>query len=685
MNPSEERYLNRELSWLEFNSRVLGEAMSPSNLLLDRLKFLGIVSSNLDEFFMVRVAALEPNPKLAKEVRAKAYQLIESQNQYFSKIMIPELEAAQMVQVPIQNLAESQFAFIKSFFFKELFPVLTPIAVFEDKPAPLLMNLSIYILVALVLSSKPGERKYALVEVPKNFPRMISLPSEKGYQFVLLENLISCFAKELFLGYEIVSKGLIRLTRAAEMTFNEESDEDFAQVMAEALKKRRQNNVVRAEAVAEDAQALAFLKKKLEMEDEQIYSIGASWLDLKGVSQLAYQPLFPELKRPLWQPRPAPKFEDPKDLWETIKQGDIWLHHPYESFEAVERFIALAASDPDVLAIKQTLYRVGQDSEIAHLLERAAENGKHVTVLVELKARFDEEKNISWARRLENAGASVIYGVAGFKTHAKACLVVRREPEGIKRYLHFSTGNYNEKTAQIYSDIGYFTANEELAHDLTIFFNMITGFSQPMSLSKLVVAPYGLRQRLQRLIKRETLRSIKEKPGLIMAKMNSLVDPEIIESLYEASRAGVVVKLNVRGICCLKPGVKGFSENIEVVSIVDMFLEHSRVFYFLNGGEDEIYLSSADWMPRNLNQRIELMVPIEHPKNKKELKELLKLYFKDNVKSWRLLQSGSYERLAGTSQEKAFRVQEYLCQQAMQLTEQKRKVLPQELKPKKPQ
>jgi polyphosphate kinase len=680
--PQTERYFHRESSWLEFNARVLAEAMDPSNLLFDRLKFIGIVSSNFDEFFMVRLPALETNPALEGAVRRRACELMDAQNRYFSEVLVSDFERANIFRVSPQALNEAQFEFVKSLFLKELFPVLTPIALFEDKVPPILVNLSPYMVFGLApLASRETPLQYAVVEIPRNFPRMISLPSPKGYQFMLIENLIALFAKDLFLGYEIVSQGLMRITRAAGLTLDEESEEDFSRVMSAALRKRRQSYVVRVET-AMDPEMEGFLVKKLDVTPEKIYRV-RSWFDLKTISQFAYQPLFQDLRRPVWDPRPVPEFEKPEDCWNVLKQRDVWVHHPYQSFEAVHQFLAAAATDPDVLAIKQTLYRIGQDSEIVRYLELAAEAGKRVTVLVELKARFDEEKNITWAHRLEDAGASVIYGVAGLKTHAKICLVVRREPEGIKRYVHLSTGNYNEKTAELYSDIGYFTGDEKLANDATIFFNMVTGFSQPMTLSKLIVAPFGLRRRLKRLIHREALRATDRERGFILAKMNSLVDEEIIEALYAASGAGVQIKLHVRGICRLRPGIKGLSENIEVTSTVDMFLEHSRVFYFYNGGDDEIYLSSADWMPRNLDRRIEIMFPVENPQRKNEILEVLKLYFRDNVKSWRLDPNGNYEKIEGAPG-KRFRVQEHLCQRALEEEAHSKKAVPQELKPQKP-
>jgi len=677
---TKEKLFDRELSWLEFNARVLAEAMDPTNPLLERLKFIGIVSSNFDEFFMVRMASLEEDEsgKISK-IRNKAYEIISRQNDYFLNTIIPELEKAGIVRVPLQALDERQKEYLKNFFRKELFPVLTPIAICEGKPAPSLVNMSLYAVAGVM---KPGrqQEEFAVIEMPKNFPRIVTLPSESGYPFILIEDIVSLFASELFVGCEIKSQGLARLTRGAEMTFDEEKDEDFAKVMTEALRMRRQSNILRLEVSAPE-KMVHFLKRELNIGDEEVCRIN-SWFDLKTISHLAFVPAFPELKRPSWVPKAVPDFENADDLWDLLKKKEVLVHHPYDSFDPVVRFVSQAADDPDVLAIKQTLYRTGQESAIVSALARAAENGKRVTALVELKARFDEEKNIKWARNLEIAGASVLYGVAGYKTHAKACLVVRREPEGIRRYLHLSTGNYNEKTAQLYSDIGFFSSNEELASDLSAFFNVITGYSEPVSFNKIEIAPYGLKRKLLRLIRREEMRA-REKSGLIIAKMNSLVDPEMIDALYKASQAGCQIKLNVRGICCLRPGIKGLSENIDVISIVDMFLEHSRIFYFANGGDEEIYLSSADWMPRNLDRRVEIMFPVESKENKGELIDLLKLYFKDNVKAWRLQTDGAYLKLE-PGEHRKFRVQDYLCQKAAEREDQLFKSAPKVLKPQKP-
>lgn len=678
-----ELFFDRELSWLEFNARVFAEAKESSNPPLERLKFLGIVSSNFDEFFMVRMASLQEAAGLTATIRRRAYDLMEQQQDYFENVLVPELETHGILRVPSQTLTEKQMEFVKNLFYRELFPVLTPIALHPDKAVPVLANLSIFLVLGLVPVKNPkAEKSYAVIEIPKNFPRMISLPSEKGYSFILLEDLILMFASDLFDGYEIASKGLMRLTRAAEMSLNEESDEDFAKIVAEALRTRVSNQVLRLE-ISADRQAKDFLCSIFKVSEKNLFEV-KSWFDLKGISQLAFQPIFEDLKRPSWSPKAVPAFEEADSIWELIRNKDVWVHHPYQSFDYVVQFLSEAARDPGVLAIKQTLYRTSPDSAIGMALEKAVENGKRVTVLIELKARFDEEKNISWARRLEIAGATVIYGVAGYKTHAKACLVVRREPEGIKRYIHVGTGNYNEKTAHIYSDIGLFSSNETLANDLTAFFNMITGYSQPQSMSRLTVAPYGMRNKLKQMIQREILRSRPGNPGVIMAKMNSLVDPEIIETLYKASKAGVKIQLNVRGICCLKPGVKGLSENIEVRSIIDMFLEHSRIFYFHNGGNEEVYISSADWMPRNLDRRVEIMTGIEDAEIKRDLTDLLKAYFRDNVKSWHLLSDGRYEKIISPSEDKRFRVQEFLCRKAEQQAEFQKKSAPKELKPQRP-
>ncbi len=677
-----DRYFDRELSWIDFNARVLSEAMNESSPLLERLKFIGIVSSNFDEFFMVRAASLHEYDPVTKEIYAKAFDLIHTQSRYFQETMLPELAKAGIARVLPQTLSERQHKYVQELFSKEILPLLTPVALRDDQPVSLLVGWSFYLIVRLRNPQKPAEGdRYAILEIPKNYPRMITLPSDSGHSFILLEDVIGMYAAELFKGYQIEEQGVFRITRAAELSLDEEDDEDFAKVMTEALRIRRKNYIVRMIASASD-KIVKFLTAKLEIPEFKVCRVDGV-LELKSIAQLAFQPMFEELKRPLWVPRAVPEFERPENLWTILKERDLVIHHPYESFDAFVKFLSLAAEDPDVLAIKQTLYRAGDASPVIDCLERAAERGKQVTVLVELKARFDEQRNIHWAERLVNAGATVLYGVAGLKTHAKACLVIRREIEGIKRYVHLGTGNYNHKTAAIYSDIGYFSSQEDLARDVSAFYNVITGYSQPVGFSKIEIAPFGLRRKLRRLILRESLRSKKESPGLIIAKMNSLVDHEIIEALYHASQAGVKIKLNVRGICCLKPGVPGMSENIEVTSIVDMFLEHSRIFYFLNGGDEEVYLSSADWMPRNLDRRLEILFPVEDAKNKKALIDLLKVYFKDNQNAWQLSSDGTY-RKKEAGHDKKFRVQEFLCKKTEEDAALRKDLHLKELKPQKP-
>ncbi len=680
------KYFDRELSWIQFNARVLTEAMEASNPLLERLKFLGIVSSNFDEFFMVRVSSLAEDEPLYYEMYQQAFGLIDKQNLYFQKELVPQLERADIIRVPHKGLTDEQYLFLEKFFHQELFPLLTPIALREgeEKTASLLVNLALYRVIEVMDPNQEGHKQYAVVEIPKNMPRMVSLPSSGGYHFILLEDVISLFAKELFQGYEILGEGMVRLTRAAEMTLNEEKDEDFSKIMTEALRFRRQSGTVRME-VSGSSEMISYLKENLRVANHAVYQT-ESWMDLKSISQLAFQPMFDVLKRPNWTPQLSADFENAEDVWDLLKEKDVLLNHPYESFEAFSHFIQQAANDPDVLAIKQTLYRVAAPSSILNALVKAAENGKQITVLVELKARFDEERNIEWAKRLVHAGATVLYGVAGFKTHAKACMVVRREPEGIRRYVHLGTGNYNEKTAEIYSDLSYFTSRDDFANDISAFFNVVTGLSRPVGFSKIEMAPFGLRQKIERLISRETMRSTKSSPGLILAKMNSLVDPQIIDALYEASKAGVKIKLNVRGVCGLKPGIKGLSENIEVISIIDMFLEHTRLFYFKNGGEEEIYLSSADMMPRNLDRRLEIFFPLDSSQLKTQAIDLLHAYFRDNIKSWQLLPNGDYQKKKREEKEKKFRVQDYLCRKALQENQMSRpagdkKIRPQRARP----
>ncbi len=670
---------DRELSWIEFNGRVLAEAMDETNPALERLKFLGIVSSNFDEFFMVRVASLSPRDPILKETYLRAFQLAEKQQKYFSEVLVPQLEKSGIRRVASQALLDSQRDYLKNLFQREIYPLLTPIAIRDDVPLPAIPNLSLYRMFALAEPGKPQEKKYAIIEIPKKYSRMITLPSEQSYSFVLLEDVVALFASEIFPGYEVVESALFRITRAAEFTLDEEKDEDFAKQMSEALAMRQRGAIVRLEFFGAD-NLLKRIKAELEIPDAKVIP-QVAWFDLARIAQLSYQSIFPELKRPKWDPKPCSEIDDAENIFKLLQEKDLLLIQPYDSFDAFLKFLAAAVRDPDVLAIKQTLYRVGESSRVIHLLEEAAESGKQVTALLELKARFDEERNIEGSERLLRAGATVLYGVTGLKTHAKITLVVRREPEGIRRYIHLSTGNYNEKTAQLYSDFSFFSAKPELGQDASAFFNLITGYSQPVGFQRFEIAPFNLRQKVIQLITREAMRSTKEEPGLIMAKMNSLVDPDVIDALCKASQKGVKIRLNVRGVCCLKPGVKGLSENIEVVSIVDMFLEHARVFYFSNGGNEELYLSSADWMPRNFDRRMEIMWPLQDEKVRKSVLEILKMYFKDNQKAWVLQADGTYQKKDPGS-EKKFRVQEQLCRRSAEQGQGSAEI--KEIKPQKP-
>lgn len=673
-------FFDRESSWIEFNARVLAEAMDSDNPPFEQLKFLGIVSSNFDEFFMVRVASLDEDDAATADVYLRAHRVADHGSEYFVNRLYPVLEKEGLKRVVPAGLTDRQRDFIRTHFSKEILPLLTPIAIREEQPLPILVNQSLYLALRLTPADKQTDGHLAVVEVPRNLPRLLSLPNDgAGYPFILIEDVIAHYATELFTGYRVTETGLLRITRGAELSLDEEKDADFAQIMSDALRARRMGQILRVE-IASPENLEKSLIHKLDVAPHQVYRC-RGWMDYKSVAELANQPFLPQLKRPDWKPVAVREFDEPSEIWNVLRERDLMVHHPYESFDAVTRFLDAAASDPDVLAIKMTLYRAGSTSAVISALEKAAENGKQVTVLVEIKARFDEERNIRWSKRLLDAGATVLYGIAGLKTHAKACLVIRREPEGVRRYAHLSTGNYNEKTARLYSDIGIFTSDEALTQDLTALFNVISGYSQPVGFRKIQMAPFHLRESLRRLIQREILKSTTERPGQIWAKMNSLVDESLIQELYKASQAGVRIKLNVRGICCLVPGVPGLSDNIEVTSIVDMFLEHGRIFYFANGGDEEVYLSSADWMPRNLDRRIEVMFPIENPVLRKAIAELLKLYLKDNVKAWKLLPDGRYSKSSST---RPFRVQQYLCDVVSAAEEGSGSAALRELKPQKP-
>ena len=618
-------YHNRELSWLDFNSRVLEEAFEKENPVLERVKFLAITASNLDEFFMVRVAGvMDRMHSKPKEIDAsgmtpekqfeklteKIHEFSKKQYSCLHRSILPALKKQKLEFLTIKELSKAQKQEVDEYFEKFIFPVLTPLAVDTSRPFPLLANKSLNIAVRL---SKDGDNIFAVVQVPSILPRYFEVSSDNGRKFVLLENIIIDKLSELFELYEIQACCPFRITRDSDLDIDEDAD-DLLEEIERSIKKRKRGDPVRLEIIAKCDTALKdFLVDMLEVNSKEIYEVPgpidltffSKFGNLDGLDNLRFEPIVPV--------NPPADFFGYEDVFEAIREKDRMVHHPYESFDSVIKFINQAANDKDVLAIKQTLYRVSGHSPIIAALIKAAENGKQVTVLVELKARFDEENNIGWAKKLEKAGCHVIYGLAGLKTHCKIVLVVRREADGIRRYLHMGTGNYNDSTARFYTDIGMFTCNEEFGMDASSLFNVITGYSTPPVYNKMKVAPTGLRLFFEEMIKKETENAKAGLPSGIIAKVNSLVDPVIIKLLYEASQAGVKITLIVRGICCLVPGIEGISENIEVRSIVGQLLEHSRIFIFENGGDKKIYMGSADWMQRNLDKRVELVFPIEDP------------------------------------------------------------------------
>ena len=620
-------YLNRELSWLDFNSRVLEEAFEKENPVMERVKFLSITESNLDEFFMVRVAGVMDkmhskaddkdasgmtSAQLFPELTAKIHRFVKKQYSCLHRSIIPALKKCRLRFLKIKELNKIQKQTIDEYFDKFLFPVLTPLAVDTSRPFPLLANRSLNIAVRLVNNN--GEDIFAVVQVPSILDRFIEVPSENGRAFVMLEDIIISRLSDLFELYEIQACCPFRITRDSDLDIDEDADDLLVEI-EQSLKKRQRGDPVRIEIISKCDEALKkFLIDMLKIDYEIMHEVSGP-LDLTFLNKFANIKNIPdEFKfKPITPVNPPADFFGYDDMFAAIREKDRMVHHPYESFESVIKFVNQAADDKDVLAIKQTLYRVSGNSPIVAALIKAAENGKQVTVLVELKARFDEENNIGWAKKLEKAGCHVIYGLAGLKTHCKILLVVRREQDGIRRYLHMGTGNYNDITARFYTDIGMFTCNEKFGEDASSLFNVITGYSTPPVYNKMKVAPTGLRSFFENMIKRETENAQKGLPSGITAKINSLVDPDIISLLYKASKAGVKITLIVRGICCLVPDIKGISENITVHSIVGQLLEHSRIFIFENGGQPEIYMGSADWMQRNLDKRVELVFPIESP------------------------------------------------------------------------
>ena len=673
-------FLNRELSWLEFNRRVLEEAQDSSVPLLERVKFLAIFSSNLDEFFMVRVATLkrrlrggEPpsgpdgltQAETMAAVAARVHELVEEQHRCFLEEVQPLLASEGIVLLRPKEANEEQQRFLEDYFRRTLLPVLTPLAVDPGHPFPYLGNRSLC-LVASIRPSAPStlpNSSLSVIHIPSQvLPRFVALPDRTGkHVFMLLEDVIRLNLPGVYNGYDILSSHAIRVTRDADIQMRGRP-EDLLISIEQSLRDRRLGMAVRLQYDADlPGDILATLLDELELQPEDLYE-GEGFTAFSDLLQLYSAIDIPRLKdRPL-PPHPVPAFEGATDIWSAIRAKDVLVHHPYHTFDAVTRFVHEAAIDPKVLAIKMTLYRVSPTSPVAHALRTAVENGKEVAVLVELQARFDEEANIRWARALEEVGAHVVYGLVGFKTHCKACLVVRQEAEGIRRYCHIATGNYNVRTGGIYGDLGLFTCRESFGEDLTELFNMLTGYTRPRGFQHLVVAPTDLRDRLVERVRREAEHARAGRPARIIAKMNALVDRRLIEELYEASSAGVRIDLIVRGICCLRPEIPGLSENIRVISIVDRYLEHARIFHFENGGQPEYLLASADWMPRNLDRRVELAFPILEPPLQAVVREVLEIQLADNVKARRILSTGSSVRVradgapAVRSQERLYEV-----------------------------
>ncbi len=670
------RFFNRELSWLEFNRRVLEEAQDPRNPLLERLRFHCIFHSNLDEFFMIRVASLYrlmeegdngPDPsgltpsQQLESVFNKVREMRAASSNLYLEELLPALEREHIRILRPDGLNAAQQKHLDWYFESEVYPVLTPVAIDDAHPFPHLPGLAVNLAVLLRPSQQPeAAERMAVVQVPGRMPGLTRLPDGNEFFFCWLSDVIRERLPSLFSGYEILEVAGFRLTRDAQVELDDEGWQDYMRMIESELNKRRTARTIRLEYQEEMSTALLRrIQQGLGVQDAALQPVRGpldprpllSLADMPGNEKLHYRPQPPLLPH---------VFTEQRGIFEIIRDNDILLHHPYDSFDPVVEFLQAAAEDPDVLAIKQTLYRTGgEGSSVLKALIHAAGKGRQVTVLVELTARFDEERNIGWARDLEQAGAHVLYGLAGLKAHAKIALVVRREPGGIRRYVHLGTGNYNEKTARLYTDFGLLTAADDFGRDASGFFNAITGYSEPPMFNRLIMAPIGMRESILTMVRREADRARSGQSSGIMAKMNSLVDKAIMEELYAASCAGVPVDLNVRGICCLRPGVSGLSERIRVISIVDRYLEHSRAVVFHNGGDPEVYVSSADWMPRNLDRRVELMFPIVQPAARERVIRALEAQFADNQKTRLLRPDGTYERITAANAE-SNRVQEFL-------------------------
>lgn len=676
----DEYYTNRELSWLLFNKRVLSEAKDKKNPLFERLKFLSITASNLDEFFMVRVASLKDmvhagykkkdiagmtvEVQLA-HVNEETHRLVEQQYSVYNRSLLPRLlEEGLHVIRHHEDLEKEDAAYVDRYFADNVYPVLTPMAVDSSRPFPLIRNKSLNLGALVKKKNGEGATEFVMVQVPSVLPRIVPISGSKEKRVILLEEVIERNIQKLFLNYDIICSYPFRIMRNADLGIEEEGAEDLLQEIEKQLKKRKWGQVIRLEVEEGiDKKLLKLIQNELLIEKEDIYSINGP-LDLTFLMKMYGMKGFDHLKENSYsKPQPVPELPEEADVFAKIREGDILMHHPYQTFEPVVRFVRQAARDPEVLAIKQTLYRVSGNSPIIAALEQAAENGKQVSVLVELKARFDEENNIVWAKKLEKAGCHVIYGLVGLKTHSKITLVVRREENGIRRYVHLGTGNYNDSTAKLYTDVGLFTCSEAIGEDATAVFNMLSGYSEPRSWNKLSLAPLWLKDRFLRLIEREKNYAEQGREAHIIAKMNSLCDKTIIEALYAASTAGVKIDLIIRGICCLKVGIPGVSENITVRSIVGNYLEHARIFYFENDGKPEYYCASADWMPRNLDRRVEILFPVEKPQLQEKLHDILECQMRDTVKASILQADGTYEKVDLRGKE-AYNAQQHFCYEA---------------------
>lgn len=705
-----EKYTNRELSWLDFNYRILGEARDKTNPLLERAKFLSITSSNLDEFFMIRVASLKdmvnadcekrdiadmtPSEQL-DAISKKTHDFVSLQYSTYTRSLVPALknEGLNIVQNH-EDLNDDQKAYIDKYFDENIYPILTPMAVDSSRPFPLIRNKSLNIAALLEKKDdikqkadakrkgkiktkdgkqeKPPEMEFATVQVPAGVPRIVYIPSENPEETtaILLEEIIERHIQRLFLNYKVVCAHPYRVMRNADLSIDEEDAADLLKEIQKQLRKRQWGEVIRLEIEEKmDKRLIKILKSELLINQEDIFGINGP-LDLTFLMKLYGIEGFDRLREEKYIPQLNPAINTEHNIFDQIREGDILLHHPYETFDPVVNFVKTAAKDPSVLAIKQTLYRVSGNSPIIASLAEAAENGKQVSVLVELKARFDEENNINWAKKLEKSGCHVIYGLRGLKTHSKITLVVREEEDGIRRYVHLGTGNYNDATAKLYTDMGLFTCKNVYGEDATAVFNMLSGYSEPEAWNKLALAPLWLRDKFEYLINREIEYGKNGKEALIVAKMNSLCDKETIDMLYKASQAGVKIHLIIRGICCLKAQVPGLSDNITVRSIVGTFLEHSRIFYFNNNGNKEVYMGSADWMPRNLDKRVEILFPVEDVKLKDEVIEILNIQLKDTLKAHIMNGDGKYEKVDKRGKE-LLEAQKYFCQQAIERSKRK--------------